>query len=151
MAIPKGSRSFRVRACLKPDWILAKTCTGCGKLGQNKDFRRTRSGKGQPQLAGMCRQCESATSYERSRRSGFKSSRDHRQREQARSLPRAYKSASNQEWTGPELELLTREDLTAKQIAGMIGRTINAVLQARTKLRRGKWEKANVALGKIRG
>jgi len=39
-------------------------------------------------------------------------------------------------WTGPELELAMRSDLTVKQIALMIGRTYSAVSRMREKLRR---------------
>ena len=49
------------------------------------------------------------------------------------------------EWTGPELELADREDLTAAQVAAMTGRTIKAVKTIRTKLRR------DVRLQELRG
>lgn len=39
-------------------------------------------------------------------------------------------------WTGPELEIAARKDLTATQVARMIGRSPNAVQKIRTKLRR---------------
>lgn len=38
-------------------------------------------------------------------------------------------------WTGPELELAARADLTALQVANAIGRTVNAVRGARRQLR----------------
>jgi hypothetical protein len=37
-------------------------------------------------------------------------------------------------WTGPELELASREDLSAKDVALMIGRSYAAVLSMRRKL-----------------
>lgn len=40
------------------------------------------------------------------------------------------------EWTGPELELAARDDLTAVEIARMLGRTRYAVTSMRYKLRR---------------
>jgi hypothetical protein len=38
-------------------------------------------------------------------------------------------------WTGPQLEIAAREDLTAKQIAAMTGRTMHAVYYMRRRLR----------------
>jgi hypothetical protein len=38
-------------------------------------------------------------------------------------------------WTGPQLEIAAREDLTAKQVAVMTGRTLHAVNNARSRLR----------------
>jgi hypothetical protein len=38
-------------------------------------------------------------------------------------------------WTGPQLEIAAREDLTAKQVAAMTGRTLGAVYSARHRLR----------------
>lgn len=38
-------------------------------------------------------------------------------------------------WTGPELEMAARDDLTAKEVAAALGRTIAAVHGARKKLR----------------
>lgn len=40
-----------------------------------------------------------------------------------------------QEWTGPELEIAARTDLTAKQAAAMLGRTYPAVVYKRRQLR----------------
>jgi hypothetical protein len=40
------------------------------------------------------------------------------------------------EWTGPELELLSRSDLSARQLAAILGRTTYAVQFQRQKLRR---------------
>lgn len=38
---------------------------------------------------------------------------------------------SGQQWTGPELDIAMRDDLTATQAAAMLGRTIRAVENAR--------------------
>ena len=38
-------------------------------------------------------------------------------------------------WTGPELEIAARDDLTVEQIALMLGRTYNAVASARRRIR----------------
>lgn len=42
------------------------------------------------------------------------------------------------EWTGPELELLVRDDLTARQVAAMLGRSPMAVGAMRRKVRTGR-------------
>ena len=41
-----------------------------------------------------------------------------------------------EEWTGPQLEIAARPDLTATQAARMLGRTADAVMAARKKIRR---------------
>ena len=52
---------------------------------------------------------------------------------QAESLKSATRNGSR--WTGPEMELVAREDLTVTQVAAMTGRTYNAVSNARQALR----------------
>lgn len=52
---------------------------------------------------------------------------------QNRSLEVARRSGF--QWTGPELELIARPDLTAEQAAAMLGRTYFAVMTARKRLR----------------
>lgn len=44
-------------------------------------------------------------------------------------------SRSRQQWTGPELEMAARGDLTARQVALMTGRTYAAVQNMRKRLR----------------
>jgi hypothetical protein len=39
------------------------------------------------------------------------------------------------EWTGPELEIASREDLTTMQVAHTLGRTYDAAYMIRRKLR----------------
>lgn len=63
-----------------------------------------------------------------------------KRREQAASADTA--TRYNYEWTGPELEVAAREDLTAREVATMLGRTIAAVNGKRKKLRtmpRDQW------------
>lgn len=50
------------------------------------------------------------------------------------SIPQARRR--NYQWTGPELELIARNDLSAEEVAGMIGRTILGVKSMRWKLSR---------------
>lgn len=40
------------------------------------------------------------------------------------------------QWTGPELEVAAREDLTSREVASMLGRTLYGVTQIRRKLGR---------------
>lgn len=58
----------------------------------------------------------------------------HRRR-QAESLASAHNKGK--EWTGPELEIALRTDLTIPQIAERLGRTVWAVRAVRQKVRRG--------------
>lgn len=50
----------------------------------------------------------------------------------ARSQDQAFRKGSD--WTGPELETLARRELTAEQIASMVGRTVSAVQTMRAKM-----------------
>lgn len=56
-----------------------------------------------------------------------------RERRQQVSLETARRSGAR--WTGPEMELVAREDLSATEVAQMIGRTLHAVTHARAALR----------------
>lgn len=47
-------------------------------------------------------------------------------------------------WTGPELEIVSRTDLTASAAAKILGRTIAAVNNQRRLLRRGDPKKTNL-------
>lgn len=147
MPRPKGHRSTKPNAALKPRWVLAKTCTGCGRFRQGDDFRTSRSLQQSPHKASRCKDCERRYLAEHRKESGHDSEARYAREAQSESgvAPR-----KGQEWTGPEIEILSREDLTAKQIAQMTGRTYFAVVQARSILRKGIWEKGNIALGKMR-
>lgn len=48
---------------------------------------------------------------------------------------RDHASRWHEQWTGPELEIAAREDLTAAQVAALIGRTIAGVRTVRQRLR----------------
>lgn len=67
--------------------------------------------------------------------------RARRRREDQARRDRRYKETLEQahrhryQWTGPELELADRKDLSAMQVAQMTGRTIKAVKAMRSKLR----------------
>lgn len=52
--------------------------------------------------------------------------------DQAETLPQARRYGYM--WTGPELELASRDDLTSKQVALMTGRTLSAVVNVRHRL-----------------
>lgn len=62
---------------------------------------------------------------------------------QAESLPRA--TNYGKEWTGPELEIAARDDLSARDAAQMLGRTYAAVVNQRRKLRAGDPKKSTLA------
>jgi len=62
-------------------------------------------------------------------------------RNRARTNSRTAETATNlgKQWTGPELEIAARSDLTAQEVALMLGRTLYAVKHARRKLKEPKW------------
>lgn len=55
----------------------------------------------------------------------------------ANNLTRDTARNHGKEWTGPELELAARLELSASEVARMLGRTINAVRTVRDGMRRG--------------
>lgn len=58
-----------------------------------------------------------------------------RQRNRANSKSRERAVKNGQPWTGPELETVVREDLTAAEAAALLGRTLKAVKNMRAKCR----------------
>lgn len=71
-----------------------------------------------------CEDCTAAARPARRRR-------HHNQQRATASAPSRYK-----EWTGPELEIAAREDLTTREVALMLGRTFSGVKGMRAKLLR---------------
>lgn len=80
-----------------------------------------------------CEECKEAAAASTRRRRGAYQSR-------TLSQARNY----GKEWTGPELELAARTDLTAEEVASMLGRTYAAVARMRERLQREP-KYANVA------
>lgn len=94
--------------------LVAASCNNCHQLKMASDFYPDRGGK----PTGWCRECR---------------------KRKYLALQEASRSGATRhgaEWTGPELEILARRDLTARQIATMLGRTLGAVNAARSKLNR---------------
>lgn len=60
--------------------------------------------------------------------------KDYAMKAQRATLNRAHRRG--QQWTGPEMELLARQDITARQIAEMLGRTYASVSTMRWRLNR---------------
>ena len=123
-----------------------KTCTRCGKTQPIGEFYR-RSSRGSNARESRCRSCKCAVAAawkiehpsrveEVARRYRAAHDDEHRsavrkhEHEQALvTLPLAVNSGK--EWTGPELEILTRRELTDTTAALMLGRTSRAVSQQR--------------------
>lgn len=74
-----------------------------------------------------CGECFKASQAEAARRKAIDGDLNNQTRETARRY--------GDQWTGPELELLARTDLTLKEKAVMLGRTWYAVRTMRTRLR----------------
>lgn len=93
--------------------LVAATCKTCHRLLMADRFHRT---SGAPPLT-RCIDCRNTTERDKV--------------EQAR----ATAHRKGLDWTGPELEIADRDDLTALQVARMLGRTKGAVEAARRRLR----------------
>lgn len=105
-----GSHRLWVRRTL-----VAATCIKCGGLRPGEEFAAS-------ERQGLtCNDCRDSLSAARNRE------------KQLNSLDRA--TRRGQEWTGPELELLLRDDLTNAQLAEMLGRTYATVSVMKSKVR----------------
>jgi len=106
----------RYRHPIHDQWLLAKTCIVCGVLRQRDEFLI--AGRLQRRVS-TCSTCWPALLAERA----------------AVVQARTARSAGHHgaEWTGPEIEIVLRPDLTAEEVAAMLGRTYNAVVTARWK------------------
>lgn len=122
-----------------PFRVLARSCPGCGDLlitppdiVRNKEASLPR-----------CRRCIVRCSVNNIRER--KKCDDEFRRKQRLRGDRNRKRANDEladlahstgkQWTGPELEMASRTDLTARQVAQMLGRTFYAVRHMRKKLR----------------
>lgn len=102
--------------------LIAQTCYQCGGLKAFDDFPEHRDrGRGDRQT--VCFGCSYA-------RLGVAL-------QEAVADTRSQARRNGYQWTGPELEIVAREDLTVKQAALMLGRTFYAVETQRKKLRSG--------------
>jgi hypothetical protein len=122
---------------------IAKTCTGCGELRTTPDHLIRKDSGPYPR----CSTCGTrrALSYKRTR-SAIDDEYKRKVEAQARAatmrtigrlqsetLPNA--SQHHKEWTGPDLEMVLRQDLTVREIALRLGRTFAATAMARHRAR----------------
>lgn len=113
--------------------LVAATCATCGEFKQGANFGVIR---GIPRTS-ACFACKAVKNPKDPRRAVLDMER-YRAREQEKTTPKARNHGK--QWTGPELEIASRPELTATQAAKMLGRTHVAVRAARQKLRREpKW------------
>ena len=136
-----------------PYHMLARTCLGCGDLVTTPAHLLRRDAGALPK----CHTCHIAavlaTKKKRAARDPefYRALRNHADRQRGRAQSRTMERARNrgQQWTGPQLEIAAREDLTAAEVAVLTGRTLYAVKHARRKLRdEPKWIQV-VGLGQV--
>jgi transcription elongation factor Elf1 len=141
-----------------------KTCPKCSQEKSGSEFTISKRGDGHLFLSASCKKCRAATEAKRRERREDHVSKNpdyvfppyirptydrlsQEEREPFRERMRKYasenqsqslESATNhyKEWTGPELELLLREDLTAIELAEMLNRTLHSVRRMRVKVQK---------------
>lgn len=122
--------------------LVAFSCHHCHDLITNALDRvlTTRD----PAPHGWCRRCReqydrtrfrdrSKTTYTKPRRVQRAHTERGRMRYQCESIDAAYNAGK--EWTGPELEIVARADLTSREAARLLGRSYAAVRVQRSRLR----------------
>ena len=111
-----------------PFRMLAFSCRTCGDLVTCKNPRKS------VPRSYYAHDCYMEKAREQGRRPGVRARTwAHARRTNAATLDAA--SRNGHHWTGPELEVAARTDLTARQVATMLGRTMFAVRTQRQKLR----------------
>lgn len=114
--------------------LLARTCGICGTFLQAEAFPRSGDGT----HSHTCTACSRAAMSPEQRARANERGRDSDSHIQAASTPGA--SRHGYQWTGPELEIALRADLSLRDAAAMLGRTYYAVQAARHKARTDpKW------------
>lgn len=129
---PQPPRSLPYRA-------LAATCRQCGDLITTPDDMLHRDVPG-PE----CKRCRvravAASKKKRMARDDeyrvTERRRTDRKRSSANTQLRASASRHGLEWTGPEMAVADRTDLTHRQVAAMLGRSLYAVRSVRRRLQR---------------
>ncbi len=124
---------------LSPYRVLARTCRRCGTLNTTPLHLIRKNAGPLPRCSG----CAVRYTTERHRRL-MKEDEDYRRRFQNYARPinarlvarwqqqtRESATRNGYEWTGPELETIARGDLTARQSALLLGRTLAAVQRQR--------------------
>jgi hypothetical protein len=126
-------------------WLIAKTCPQCGAFLPASAFEVKRDGGRRH----ICAPCQSDVFLERYRADEqFRAQTNanalrHHAKSQISTIDRAHHAGM--EWTGPELEIVMREDLTRPQKAEMLGRTHYAISQMIWKIQSGDPKKVRLA------
>ena len=117
--------------------LLAATCKNCGELRPGSAF----ASGGRIDQCNHCRaqRMWKAIKQDDEKRKSFHKASRLRAKRANDAMP---KPRNNYLWTGPELEIIEREDLTAMQAGLMIGRSRAAVTHMRSAIRREpKWQR----------
>lgn len=126
-------------------WLLAKSCAYCGELLPPTAFPKGKSGYHKS----YCKRCESEVNMDRRLTDEVYADRFYRysleRHQEEQRLAKAKASNQRKEWTGPELELVMRRDLTDRQKAEILGRTFYAVRHIIRKVNAGDPKKVNLA------
>ena len=125
--------------------LLAMTCKKCGRLQPGTAFRLSGQSKGRTRMGrwdrrtwyGPCATCRSRRNDELVRRDEDRLAKSHktfnqRMKRANDAMPQPRKGY---QWTGPELEVIERRDLTARQAGVLIGRSKYAVEEMRKRIK----------------
>lgn len=123
-----------------PYRMLARTCRKCGRLLTTPDHLIRKDAGRLPN----CRHCQSVNLREWSERNPGKLKMSRRKNPEVtrRWLVEQQRETSEdarnhkKEWTGPELEIAARDDLSTREAAEKLGRTYISVETMRRKLKR---------------
>lgn len=135
MRVPKGAPR---------SWLIAKSCRRCLLLLPRSEFGERPEGG----WASICRRCNSAQVSDRRADAEYRAQFDARTRGNQHAKQReAVEAARNhrKEWTGPELELVMRDDLTDREKAEKLGRTFYAVRHIIRRINRSDPVKVHLA------
>ena len=126
--------------------LLGKSCLSCLQFLPRDAFGMQTSGTSRES---NCRQCK--RDFLRSRREAdpARTSAESHARERAIQAQKKIEARNhNKEWTGPELELISRKDLSSGQLATMLGRSLYAIKSQRFLLNKNdlKYEVAGVPI-----
>jgi hypothetical protein len=122
-----------------PYRALAKSCSECGDLRTTPD-RLIRRASGAMPACPRCRVMRVVRNTRDRKRTDEEFRRKQQQRgdrNRKRANDATLDRARNwrKQWTGPELEIAMRDDLTARQAADMLGRTLHAVKHVRRQVK----------------
>lgn len=114
-----------------PYRTLAKTCPKCGDLWTTPDHLLRKDSGPLPQ----CRKCSRRKARDKDKQrlgAGQSRTKVRRQRRQEETVNGARNH--RKEWTGPELEVAARAELTTREVATILGRTFHAVAHKRSSM-----------------